>query len=343
MEQGCMEQKCDCDSEMQSVPKRNVEKELQTPPNAVHRSQNSEDLTPFGQSKITDIFQSKSRIPKEAEEVLVDKSIESDDNESESRENRDYDRKRRRESVDSGVGKDLRCPVSKKVREVLDDSEKVPNNDLNEKLDKILKSVEELNQKFQVKDNGDVERLNSLPPAENPVMTENSAQTALLKKIRYSRSMAEILDSGFSYDKETEKLSCSVCEDMSSRQLSEEFVCSFENGLEFGDDDLIPREFSNLKKTVCHHISGSKSHADALKDRDEKEKDAKELKSKNRQAGLNLGQLCMKNYLLGRPYTDYESDVLVFKKSGAVVGSSTTAGSSRLLSGTVFVRSSTKE
>ena len=55
-----------------------------------------------------------------------------------------------------------------------------------------------------------------------------------------------------------------------------EFLYSFENGFEFGDDDLILREFSNLKKTVCRHISGSKSHADALKDRDEK--DAKELK-----------------------------------------------------------------
>lgn len=103
----------------------------------VHGSQNSEDLTPFGQSKktkITDMFQSKTHIPKEATEDLVRKTIESDDIESESR---DYDRKRKHESVDSGVGKDLRCPVSKKVREVPDDSEKAPNNDLNEKLDKI--------------------------------------------------------------------------------------------------------------------------------------------------------------------------------------------------------------
>jgi hypothetical protein len=66
----------------------------------------------------------------------------------------------------------------------------------------------------------DVERLNSLPPPENPLVAESSAQTELLKKIRYSIPMAEILDSGFSYDKETEKLSCSVCEDMSTRQVS---------------------------------------------------------------------------------------------------------------------------
>jgi hypothetical protein len=107
MEQGCMKQKCDKSiSESVTLKCRVCQKEMlrknyKLHLKAVHGSQNSEDLTPFGQSKITDMFQSKSRIPKEAEEVLVDKSIESDDNESESRESRDYDRKRRRESVDS--------------------------------------------------------------------------------------------------------------------------------------------------------------------------------------------------------------------------------------------------
>ena len=35
---------------------------------------------------------------------------------------------------------------------------------------------------------------------------------------------------------------------------------------------------------------------------------------------MNLGRVCMKNYLLGRPYLDYKKDVLVLKMSGAVVG-----------------------
>ena len=44
------------------------------------------------------------------------------------------------------------------------------------------------------------------------------------------------------------------------------------------------------------------------------------LQSKNRKAGLNLGNICIKNYKLGRPYTDYETDVLLLEKSGAQVG-----------------------
>ena len=35
---------------------------------------------------------------------------------------------------------------------------------------------------------------------------------------------------------------------------------------------------------------------------------------------MNLGTIVMKNILLGRPYLDYESDVLVLKLSEAPVG-----------------------
>ena len=53
---------------------------------------------------------------------------------------------------------------------------------------------------------------------------------------------------------------------------------------------------------------------------EEKERLTNELQSKNLHAGLNCGRLCMKNYHLGRPYSDYEYDVLMLKISGAVVG-----------------------
>jgi hypothetical protein len=59
------------------------------------------------------MFQSKTHIPKEATEDLVRKTIESDDIESESR---DYDRKRRHESVDSGVGKDPMSSIKESQR-----------------------------------------------------------------------------------------------------------------------------------------------------------------------------------------------------------------------------------
>ena len=68
------------------------------------------------------------------------------------------------------------------------------------------------------------------------------------------------------------------------------------------------------------HIVQSKTHCSKLEKENEKYSAICELESKNRKAGLNLGLAAMKNYLLGRPYTDFESDVLLMRKAGAVVG-----------------------
>lgn len=208
-----------------------------------HESENLEDLTPFGQSKITDMFKKKSPMSPDSsrEAGLDDKTVETESDSVEAVEHSveygDSDRKRKHESGYSGVGEpgQERCSTSKKVREVLDDSEKVTNKDLNQKLEKILKSVEELKDKRNVE-----------PPKK--ALVTKPEDSVLLKKIKYSRSIEDILDSGFSYDNETEILSCSVCGDKS---VSGEFPYSAENGLEFEDNELLPREFSNLKRTVC--------------------------------------------------------------------------------------------
>ena len=68
------------------------------------------------------------------------------------------------------------------------------------------------------------------------------------------------------------------------------------------------------------HIASSKTHTEVVLEIRAKEEADRELKSKNQLAGINLGRICMKNYILGRPDTDYENDVLIVKKAGGVVG-----------------------
>ena len=107
-----------------------------------------------------------------------------------------------------------------------------------------------------------------------------------------------------------------MCEDKSGGV----FNYSSEAGLQFDDDEYISKEFSNLKVSIVKHIQNSKTHVSSIMDREEKERLANELHNRNHQAGLNCGRLCMKNYHLGRPYSDYEYDVLMLKMSGSVVG-----------------------
>ena len=64
------------------------------------------------------------------------------------------------------------------------------------------------------------------------------------------------------------------------------------------------------------HIVSSNSHCVNLEAENEKNAAKCELESKNRKAGINLGLAAMKNNILGRPYTDFENDVLLMKMSG---------------------------
>ena len=88
---------------------------------------------------------------------------------------------------------------------------------------------------------------------------------------------------------------------------------------EIGSFKYEPREkFINLKKYL-KHISNSLAHSNAVKSDIQKRQEADKLVSHNREAGMNLQRLCMKIYVLGRPYTDYELDVFLHKKAGANV------------------------
>ena len=293
--------KCRVSTCKKEILKKNYKLHLKS----VHPKENCEDLTPYGQSKISDLFSNK---PKKKSVGQTD-----DDHEKEPPGLVDFDDekvivqegKKRHWSGDSGLG-DESCSTSKKSRgrDILDDSNgAVTHKDLDEKLDQILLAVK--GEKLQAKDAISVQD------------QEKGDSSELVKKIKYCRSMKVILDSGFSYDSESEILSCSVCEDSVA---SGEFLYSPEEGLEFKEDEFLPREFINLKRTVCRHIQQSKSHTEAVKTQAEKGDEANRLKSKTYQAGMNLGRACMQGYLLGRPFTDYESNILLLKMSGAEVG-----------------------
>ena len=140
-----------------------------------HAKEDSDDVTPFGQAKVTNWFKKKVEVPAEnvrKENITVD-GLTADDTEEVLEENR----KRRHESADSGVGEDI-SGSSKKSKDMA--PEEITNKDLDDKLDKILKCVE--------KSKGTSES------ADKEVLTEN---TKVLKAIKYARSMDEVIAAGF--------------------------------------------------------------------------------------------------------------------------------------------------
>ena len=151
----------------------------------------------------------------------------------------------------------------------------------------------------------------------------------LLAKVTLARSIAEIEHTGFVYDPNKNELRCSVCaipqlaaEDspaMHAGSLTGVFAYEQKTGLLFSDENL-PEEFRNLKKHLKRHIKKSKKHLSNVMEEIEKKQKAVKRKGNNYEAGMVLGRACMKLFLKGRPYTDYEHDVLNLKQAKAKTG-----------------------
>ena len=272
------------------IYRKNYKTHLQT----VHPSQNADDLSPHGQAKITSLFK-----PSPHAKVPGDTDVFNVDN--------DNVRKRRHESgesVESGyIEMEEGSSVEKKqkdTKDVDDPNDSITLQTLNDKMDKLLEVVKEKKVKLV-----------------DPETRAQDDTVPALQWIKHSRSVKDVLEGGFDYDEYSGAVNCKVCQDSHTGGT---FFYSASHGVEFGEDDYLPREFSNFKKKIISHIQNSKSHMEAVTDIKAREKASNEMISKNRKAGMNLGRLCMEKYIKGRPYTDYETDVLLLVKSGAAVG-----------------------
>ena len=150
------------------------------------------------------------------------------------------------------------------------------------------------------------------------VEDQNSDSKETLMLLLSARSMEEIEGIGFDYDEENCKVKCVLCDDKLAS--SGDFKYNACDGLVFSGKEKMSRNFINLKAHLKAHILKNKSHCSNLVKEGEKNAAECELFSKNRKAGLNLGRAAAKNYIKGRPYTDYESDILIMKKAGGIVG-----------------------
>ena len=125
--------------------------------------------------------------------------------------------------------------------------------------------------------------------------------------------MTDIEEVGFIYDNVNEKVKCTVCISDDDQKLNNQnpgvFIYSLADGLDFTKTDKLPRNFINLKKSLKRHILESQVHCSILKKEKERHEADLALTAKNREAGINIGRIAMKNYLQGRPSMDFENDI----------------------------------
>ena len=89
---------------------------------------------------------------------------------------------------------------------------------------------------------------------------------------------------------------------------------------EFDVADTVPREFSNLKKNIERHLSDSISYRNSKLLEEQKKAEKSALTSKNEKTGVNVGRLCTRLYLKGRPYIDFEDEIVLHKTNGSIRG-----------------------
>ena len=200
------------------------------------------------------------------------------------------------------------------------------------KFDQILYHLQKQQQQLYKFEN-DLENIKNTrkPLSDNDnIVTKDETKTEdkeIIMLLVSSRSMEEIEGLGFEYDAENCKLKCVVCDSKNVTENSDkagvasgEFQYKPSDGLVFTTKEKLSRSFINLKAHLKVHILKNKLHCSSLAERNKLDAAECEAYSINRKAGMNLGRAAVKNYILGRPYRDFENDVLIMKKSGGIVG-----------------------
>ena len=218
-----------------------------------HPAANCEDLSPLGQGKLTTFL---TPVPHPAgaghDQAGLGPSTAGQNIPVVADAGDEVTRKRRHESgesLESGFIEDEEVPSSEKSKKVEDGSE-VSLQTLDMKMDKILEVLQDKHTE-QGEGSGSVQ------------VQEDLSDASL--KIRHCRTLNGVLGSGgFKYDQYSGAVTCHVCDEGS--KAGGIFYYSSSDGLEFEEDDYMPRTFSNLKAGLIRHIETSKSHLDAVSD-----------------------------------------------------------------------------
>lgn len=321
---------------------------------AKHPEDNHTDTTPFGQAKLSNSY---FNVTAKKRSSCSSSSIDKESTESESQELAEIPPKTHKIHADedeeyeypqSHTALENKKTTPYSTMELQDDenAEEIEKENEKSKLDMILEKLSHIPSSNNHIVLGKLEEIqNQLTelsiqnetkvgdagkrPHTATDYTENIKDVGSQNAIR---SLKDLQDLGFTYESNSSEseLTCVVCHDPNkantvtgNRTLTkDQGVFSYPNDLEnnFQDREFLPKEFTNLKKSIKRHLTDSITHKKNVNAEEERKAERSLFEKKNKKAGMNLGRLCIKLYLKGRPYTDYETDVLVQKINGSIVG-----------------------
>jgi hypothetical protein len=297
-----------------------------------HPQENSSDLSPHGQTRISFSDTQKQTLKRPIdEEVLSDISSKQSktsntfpDNACKDKEFKDIDLQAAPSVIFDGENSSLQSGIS------LNASSTSMSSSFGDSLNKIAQDICIIKQNVEkiVESTEKNQNTCNTKLETNHGMSMNEDIETLIAKVTLARSVKEIESAGFTFDEEKEELSCSVCstvdtnndDNSSNLQTTGIFKYEKQTGMIFAPEENLPDKFRNLKKHVKRHVKQSTAHIENLQSQIKKQKEAEGKKTKNYEAGMNLGLICYKLYVKGRLFTDYEEDVLILKQAKANVG-----------------------
>ena len=145
------------------------------------------------------------------------------------------------------------------------------------------------------------------------------SQAGLDQRFHEARNIQDLLklNLGLQYDERTNVLFCPC-----SPQAHFKCPDTFSSDNEEEDQDLVQdhaRQFRNLKTALKRHPE-TICHKSYVSDQERDEEENKKYRARNQEAGLNLGRIIYMLAKLGRPFSDYEEQVLMAKAGGVTVG-----------------------
>ena len=218
----------------------------------------------------------------------------------------------------------------------LDDDDTIPckrsksneSNPILEKIDTVLSSLSEL--KISVDSIGPAivaQRKDSGAESKPSTSSSDQSLAALRVLIQNCKSLHRLCElAGVTHhDEATDVLCCDVCvssnensQGSTSNQSHGVFGYDFSLGKDFTAESQ-PQKFINLKKSVAKHI-GTQNHRNMSAKNEQETEELRKYRAKQQSVGLTVGKQAYKAVKLGRPFSDFETDLQLMSAANVNVG-----------------------